>query len=262
MPEYTSRLYVMLHPNGALVASQLEPEQFAKHYRVGSTRYFSGRLVFVELDSSFRNPYFDIDAGLAQLKPHPDGSPKATRFICSYRVLEHIDFSAVKGLYVANPAGQVLALESGAYDKSHQPGFLRTFVEINPLTMTVLTSHDLPAFAKYMTDPKNGRGAPKIFFTQVELDVDQFLVDFENNPFMPAPLPPLHPAKLRDAALQLRKQKDKGLKGLSLDNDFDDIPLRHIRHGFVFAAGDEMLFFPMPPEREIEERNPQFFKTM
>lgn len=262
MPEYTNRLYVILHPNSALVASQLAPEQFAAHYRVGSTRYFAGRLIFAELDSGFRNPYFGIEEALANLKPHPDGRPKATKFVCSYRVLEHIDFKAIKRLHLADPAGHILSLDAGPYDKSHQAGFLRTFVEIDPLSMTVLTSFDMPAFGRYVTDPHNPRGAPKVFFTQVELDVDAFLAEYEKNPFIPAPVPTLHPAKLRDAAIVLRTQKDKGTKGLSLDNDFERIPLRHIRHGFVFAAADEMLFFPMPSEREIEEKNLAFYKAM
>ncbi len=262
MSTYTTRLYVILHPNSALVASQLAPEQFAAHYRVGSTRYFAGRLIFAEVDSSFRHPYFGIEEALAHVKPHPDGRPKATRFVCSYRVLEHIDFKAIGQLHIADPAGHVLTLSPGDYDKSHQPGLLRTFVEIDPLSMTVLSSFDLPGFAKYVTDRHNPRGAPKVFFTQVELDVDAFLADYEKNPFMPAPVPTLHPAKLRDAALVLRAKKDKGTKGLSLDNDFERVPLRHIRHGFVFAAAHDLLFFPMPSEDEIEAKNLAFYKSM
>ncbi len=68
-----NHLYMIMHPNHALIASQLDPEHFAKHYTQGSTRYFEGRLIFVELDSKFRNPYFQIDRALEELKPHEDG---------------------------------------------------------------------------------------------------------------------------------------------------------------------------------------------
>ncbi len=86
------RLYMVMHPNHALIASQLDPEHFAKHYTQGSTRYFEGRLIFVEVDPSFRHPYFNIDGAMADLAPHEDGRPKATKFISSYRTLEHVDF--------------------------------------------------------------------------------------------------------------------------------------------------------------------------
>jgi hypothetical protein len=92
---YEKHLYMILHPNYSLIASQLEPEHFLKHYVQGSTRYFEGRLIFVEIDPNFRNPFFDIDAAFAELKPHEDGRPKATKFIKSYRVMEHIDFEAI-----------------------------------------------------------------------------------------------------------------------------------------------------------------------
>jgi len=85
-------LYLILHPNHSLIASQLEPEQFLRHYVQGSTRYFEGRLIFAEVDPDFRHEYFDIDKAYAELIPHEDGRPKATKFIKSYRTLEHMDF--------------------------------------------------------------------------------------------------------------------------------------------------------------------------
>ena len=103
-------LYLVVHPNHSLVASQLDPERFIKHYVRESARYFEGKLVFVELDPGFRHPWFDVDSAYAQLKPHDDGSPKATKFISSYRVLEHVDFGAMGTLYVCDASGGYVAL--------------------------------------------------------------------------------------------------------------------------------------------------------
>ena len=89
---YENHLYQILSPNQALVASQLSPEQFAKHFTVGSVRYYEGKVIFAELDTEFRNPYFNIEQGLAGLVPHDDGRPKATKYISTYRTLEHLDF--------------------------------------------------------------------------------------------------------------------------------------------------------------------------
>ncbi|HWP68102.1 MAG TPA: hypothetical protein VN437_02290, partial [Rectinemataceae bacterium] len=59
-------LYLVLQPNHSLIASQLEPEHFIRHYVQGSTRYFEGRLIFAEVDPDYRHPYFDIDAAYAE----------------------------------------------------------------------------------------------------------------------------------------------------------------------------------------------------
>ncbi len=259
---YMNRLYVILHPNQALVGSQLDPQEFARHYQIGTTRYYKGRLIFAEIDGKFRHPYFEIERGLSQLVPHADGSPKATKFICSYRVMEHLEMEAIRGLYLATSDGQVLEINSAPYDKTHKPGFIRTFAEIAPLTMLVLSNWDMPEFARYITTPGNPKGAPWLFFTQIDLDVEDFLTSFERNPFLSAPLPTLHPSKLRDALLEMKRQKDKATKGLSLSSDFEHIPMRRVRHGFMFASQEKSLFFPMPSPEEIESKNLKFYRSM
>ena len=71
--------------------TMLPPEEFGKHYTVGSSRFFHGQVVFAEIDIGFRNDYFPIDRTLTEVKPKPDGTPKRTKFIKTYRVLEHLD---------------------------------------------------------------------------------------------------------------------------------------------------------------------------
>lgn len=259
---YENRLYQILYPNQGLVASQLTPEAFARHYQIGSLRHFTGKLVFAEIDPSFRHPYFDIDAGLAALVPHPDGSPKRTKFISSYRVMEHMDFAAIKTLYLSTAEANVLGLKPREYDKVHQPGFLRTFAEIAPLSMLVMSPMDMREFGGYITQPGNSKGCPKLFYTQIELDVDEFLRNFESNPFMPAPFPFLHPSKLRDAIQQMKVDTEKKTKGLALYCPLDQISYKSIRHGFMFASQDKTKFFPMPSVQEIEASHFEFWKDL
>jgi len=144
--QYENRLYQILYPNQALVASQLAPEAFARHYLIGSIRHYSGKLVFADIDIKFRHPYFDIDGGLDRLIPHEDGTPKHTKFICSYRVMEHMDFDCIKSLYLSTSEAHVLELKPKEYDKKHQTGFLRTFAEIAPLSMLVMSPYDMAEF--------------------------------------------------------------------------------------------------------------------
>ncbi|HEC60953.1 MAG TPA: hypothetical protein ENI27_01720 [bacterium] len=259
---YTNHLYEILYPNPALVSSQYTPDQFSKHYSSGSTRYYEGKLIFTELDTNFRDPYFDIDKGLTGLIPHEDGRPKATKFISSYRVLEHTDFDALKSLYLANPDGTSMKLTEAVYDHSHRPGYLRIMAEITPLRMTILTNFNFSEFGKFITLPDNPKGAPKVLYTQLDLDIDVFLEDFKRNPLMEPPFQNLHPSKLRDAVLEVRSNKDKHTKGLSLDVAFNSKSFRQIRHGFMFSSQEKEKFFPMPSLEEIERSNYRFFKSM
>ena len=170
MSSYVNRLYQILYPDQGLVASQLTPEEFARHYLIGSVRHYSGKLVFAEIDPSFRHPYFNIEEILTHMVPHEDGSPKRTKFICSYRVMEHMDFNAIQKLYLTTSEAHVLELVPGKYDKAHQPGFLRTYAEIAPLSMLVMSPMNFPDFGRFITEPGNGKGCPKLFYTQIDLD--------------------------------------------------------------------------------------------
>ena len=91
MPEYQKHLYMIVFPINALVASQLEPDQFGKHYTTGSAKHYSGKVIFAEIDINYRHPHFEIEKYLDLTVAHEDGSPKKTKFIKSYNVLDNVD---------------------------------------------------------------------------------------------------------------------------------------------------------------------------
>ena len=259
---YESHLYAIFYPHPALIASQYTPDQFCTHFRSGSTHYYGGKMIYAEIDLNFRNPYFDIDRGLAGLIPHEDGRPKATKFISSYRVLEHIDFDALKNLFMVNPDGTSFALKETAYNVKHKSDHFRIMAEITPIRMTVLTTYNFSEFGLHITDPDNPKGAPSVLYTQIDLDLDVFLEEFKKNPIMEPPLQTLHPARLRDAVLELQNNRSKRLKGLTLDLAFDSQSFRKIRHGFMFSSQEQEKFFLMPSLEEIARSNFRFYKSM
>lgn len=260
--EYQNRMYQILYPNQGLVLSQLAPEAFARHYLIGSVRHYSGKLVFAEIDINFRHPYFEIEEALTHMVPHEDGAPKHTKFVCSYRVMEHMDFDMIKSLYLSSSEAHILELKPREYDKTHASGFLRTFAEIAPMSMLVMSPYDMVEFGRFITAPRNPKGAPKLFYTQIELNVDEFLANFEKNPFMQAPFPFLHPSKLRDSILQMKIKPEKKTKGLALYCPLDQISFKLIRHGFMFASQEKVRFFPMPSLHEIETSHFKFWQDM
>ena len=259
---YDTYLYMILHPNNALVASQLDASRFARHYTSGSSRHYRGKVIFAEIDPAFRNPFFPIDEMFETVHPHEDGRPKATKFIASYRVLEHMDLDCIRSLYLTSQEGECIPLQPGTYIANEDNSRLRLFAEITPLRMLVLSEHGFEAFGKYVTDPKNAKSAPKQFYTQIDLDISEFVAEFEANPFRPSPVPHVHPSTLRDAFIEITTFPDKHFKGISLDSRLDQISYKLIVSGFMFSSQDATLFFPMLPRDEIEETHFKFWRTM
>ncbi|MFQ5355865.1 MAG: hypothetical protein ACE5DY_05165, partial [Mariprofundaceae bacterium] len=257
--EYQKRLYQILYPNNSLVASQLDPEQFGKHYQVGSPRHYHGKVIFAEVEADFRHDFFDIEKGFAGLIPHENGQPKATKYISSYRVLEHVDLDAVKNLYLVTPNGRTFELKQGKHDKPHEPGLIRTYAQICPTTVLSMTKLNAVEYAQYITGTRHSKWVPTLFFTQIELPIDQFLKDFEENPFISPPFPFVHPAKLRDSIIEL-KNSDKEAKGISLNSDLESIPYTRIRHGFWLVCDKKSAFFPIPDGETIKRENYLFYK--
>ena len=259
--EYVNRLYVILHPTTALIGSQYTPEQLARHYTVGPTRHYRGKVLFAEVDFAFRNPYFRVEAAIADLKPHEDGRPKATKFISCYRVLEHLDLSALGNLYLSSEEGHCLEIEAKPYE-GHERGGEYIYAEISPLRMLVLSKLDFVEFGRFITAPENSIGAPRFLYTALDLNVAEFMTEYEHNPFIQPPIVNLHPSILRDAVQELRTVGYKSNKGLSLRSNLDAVSYKLIRKGFMFASQNDQKFYPMPTLGEIEKRNLKFWRSL
>ena len=255
--ESDKRLYVILWPNYALVASMLSPEEFGRHYALGSSRYYQGKTVFAEIDPGFRNDYFPIDRVLESVNAKADGSPKRTKFISCYRVLEHVNLSAYRKLYLTTTEGEVLGLDSASYDRKHDPGYIRTFQEICPLRTIVLTYMHPVEFGNFITNPEQTKSAPSVFFTQIDLNIDEFLTQIEHNPFHASPIPNVHPQKLRDQILEVKANPEKRVKGISLDSGFGRISFLKLRTGFWLASekDENPLFYPMPDAETLSREH-------
>ena len=260
MPD--KRLYLVLYPNHSLVASQLEPAKFAKHYAQGSTSFLGGNFLFVEVDPDFRHDYFKIEAAFAELKPHEDGRAKATKFVANYRTLEHTDFDALRNMYYCNAFGDFVELTPGEYDPATRGDEMRIFLDMNPTKMVALTRLNFIEYGKFITDSNTFVGAPTMLYTQVNFYIDDFLTQFAADPFLPISLPGIHPSRLRDAIMEVRTSPNKINKGLSLNCPFDKISYRHLRRGFMFASNEKTKFYPLIPLDDVEKDFYNFWKSM
>lgn len=260
MQDYPKHLYMTVYPNNALIASQLTPEAFAKHYVLGSAKHYKGKVVFAEIDINFRDPYFAIDEYLAQTVPHEDGSPKKTKFIASYAVLEHVPLSEIKNLYLATSSGKVLEIEPAPYTAINEPGLIRIYQEVAPLQNLVASNLDQRSFGKYITTETRSKGAPKIVFTQIDLDIDEFLEMNKDRNLIISPIPGHHPYRLYECIIELKNNPNKKTKTISLRSLLDEIPYSRLKHGFWFSDGKDLLFFPLPSIDEMKEKYYSWWK--
>jgi hypothetical protein len=250
MAEYNKHLYMVVFPINALVASQLAPDQFAEHYTIGSSKHFRGKVIFAEIDINYRDPYFKIDHYLGLTVPHEDGTPKRTKFVKSYGVIEHIDFKALKDLYLVLPNGKCLPLKQQPYTAVNEPGLVRVYQGITPLTAMVASTLDQRSFAKYLAQSES-KGAPSFCFTQYEFNVEEFLKQNANREMMHSPFPDTNPRRLYEYIMELRGHPEKQTKTVSLNSAFGETSFSLIRHGFWFATKGETLFFPMPSQEQL-----------
>lgn len=263
MSAIPKHLYLILYPNEALVASQLSPAEFGQHYVVGSPKHFSGKVVFTELKLEYRHDYFEIDNYLKLTHSGIPGVPKKTKFIKSYRVLEHVDLDSVLDLYLVTTDGYTLGLEkSENFALFHQPKRIRIYQEICPLQLLVASNLTPKEFSQYITNESVSKGAPKIFFTQYNVDIEEAIKEKKSGPSSTSQLPNVNPRNLHVALMELAGDHTKRTKTISLNEIFSNISYSKIKHGFWLADDSRFLFFPYPEEDELERTHYHWWRSV
>jgi len=260
MAEYKKHLYMIVYPINALVASQLEPEQFGEHYTVGGEKHYSGKVIFAEIDPNYRNENFEIEEYLNMTVPHEDGSPKKTKFIRSYGVLAEIDIDAILHLHLCTANGKVLTIDPVEYTAVNEPDMIRTYQEITPLENLVLSTLDQRSFGKFLTTGTKSKGAPKVCFTQIEFNIDHFIKSNKQKEIFNIELPRVNPYRMFDSIRELREIPDKTTKTVGLGSLLRDLSYKYLRHGFWFFDAEKSKFFPMPSLTDLEDKYYSWWK--
>ncbi|MCR4294784.1 MAG: hypothetical protein NUW21_04570, partial [Elusimicrobia bacterium] len=76
-----------------------------------------------------------------------------------------------------------------------------------------------------------------------------------------SPIPDTYPNRLHDYLLELKKNSEKKTKTISLNSTLTAASWRLIRHGFWFAAADQLVFFPMPSPSELENEHNDWWRS-
>jgi hypothetical protein len=235
----------------------LTPEEFGVYYAVGSAKKSRGQAIFFEIDPNFRDDYFRIEEGIKRCVPHEDGSPKASIYISVYRVLEHIDLTAIKKLYLVTQDGRVLGLDPSADIPEEEEG-LHLYQEIAPVHPLVVSDLGPDGFYNLIVkSPASLLSLPAICF--VELKLGELAIDPERGAVRD--LPYANIGHLRQCLVDL-KAKAKTVDAKMVNRiQPASFPYRTIQSGIFIGNGDQLMYFAMPSQEELRTQHYRWWRS-
>ena len=250
----TVHLYLSLVPE-ALIASMLSPEEFGNYYAVGSKKKSSGQAMFLEVDPDFRSKYFRIEEGIARCVPHEDGTPKASIYISVYRVLEHVDTSALGKLYLVTQDGRTLGLDASP-ETPAMDGGLHLYKEIVPVSPLVASRlNPMEFYDLIVRNPTSLVTLPAIAFAELRLG------ELADNPEMGevGDLPYSNMDHLREV---LKDLKTKPVATKMVDRASPaTFAYRTTKNGFYVGNESDIVYYPMPTSEVLKETNYRWWRS-
>ena len=238
-------LYLSIVPE-ALIASMLPPEEFGKYFAVGTKKRTRGQAIFFKVNRNFESNYLKVKDIEKLCVPNPDGSPKRSKYIAIYRVLEHIPMDALENLYLVTDDGRVLEIEKGEYLEGNHDE-LHLYQQLSPVRPLVASSLDPAKFMKYITNTEHPVSVPKIMFVELMLNglsIDPQNASTENIPYR-------NIDHMRDCLVDLKKAGSKPNKTV-VRNTRDDLLYRTTKNGFFIGDQTELYYYPFPSREQLE----------
>ncbi|MCS6770736.1 MAG: hypothetical protein NZ740_01770 [Kiritimatiellae bacterium] len=241
-----THLYFMCYQTEALVASHLDPDAFGAYMAVGTRKHTSGNVIFFEVDPAEAVRTMPVVAEMeARCVPHPDGSPRRSKYLSIYRVLEHLPLASLGRLYLVTRDGRVMGLDGRPYDDPPEHRGPNFYTELAPVTPRVVSFLPPGKFVKFITDPKNPVHVPRIFF------VDS-LLDREPDGRLAGYLPYTNPDHIVDCINDVAVA-EKGAKTVERNPKLIAF-YRTIRRGFFVGDQSGVKFYEFPSPDELDEK--------
>lgn len=237
--------YLMCYKTEALVASHLSPEEFGPYMAVGTKKLTLGNVVYFQIDPGKAGFGFDFEAGRALCQPHSDNSPKHSKYLGVYRVLERLPLAALMQLYLTTQDGRVLALSQAQYPHELEKEGEHLYAQLCPLTTRVVAKSGPKAFAELMTNPQALINVPRIVFAEQKLKRGDFGGLASNLPYRD----PVHIVDCLDELLRSNKPTKSVDRNPRLQAFF-----RTITNGIFVGDQTGILYYPFPSEAELEDK--------
>lgn len=242
-------LYLCLTPE-ALIISMLPPVEFGSYLAIGTKKRTRGQAMFFEVDQEKARDILPMDYIEKRCVPKEGNLPKNSVYLSIYRVLESVPLDALKSLYLTTDDGRTLELKQAQFtEKQFKNGPLHLYQELCPVTPRIASSLSPTEFMEYMTNEELQISVPKLIFA--ELILDQLAYNPISGSVANLPYPNVE--HLRDCLLILRDEKDKTKK--TVIRVFQgDLMFRTIKNGLFIGTKGKMLYYPMPPIEELEDK--------
>jgi hypothetical protein len=245
-------LYMLCYRFEALVASQLDPEAFGRYMATGTQKNTKGNVLFFEINSDLKSDYFQLEE-LEQRCSRSDGSPKRSRYISIYRVLEHLQAEDIGRLYLVTADGRVLGLDAVSYDSSHEDAGPSLYQELCPVSPMVVSALPPAAFVRFMTDPSIPLHIPRILFADLMLDRD-------DSGHLAGYLPYSEPRHILDCIHEIEHGSEKQTKTVSRSPHLHGF-FRTIRRGFFLGDAKCLKFYRFPERRILEIEHTKWWRS-
>ncbi len=255
MPEPDAHLYLSLIPE-ALIASQLPPEEFGRYMAVGEKFLSRGEALFFEVEPGLLPDAFPMGLVGERCRTHPDGSPKRSVYLGTYRALERVPIEALGALYLTTDDGRVLELERGEFTGSGGRE-LHLYQEFCPATPRVASRLSPREFGAAVTGVAQPISFPKLVFADLALG------GLADDPLGGAvgDLPYREIDHLRSCLRDLLEGGAKASKNVSR-RLVGRVHYRTVRSGFFVAGGGGgFAFYPMPTKAELEGEHHRWWSS-
>ncbi|MHB8961730.1 MAG: hypothetical protein ACYC5K_01065 [Saccharofermentanales bacterium] len=247
-------LYLTLIPE-ALIASMLNPEEFASYYAVGERGKSHGQVLFIEIDPAFRHEFFQIDKGVARCVPTAEGLPKKSVYIAIYRVLEHIPVSAMRELYYVTRDGRALKTEK--IPALNNESGLHFYSELAPVRPAVVSPLGPMDFTDLLMGRHEGfQGLPAIAF--IELRLGELATDPDGGAIHDLPY-----ENIEHLRRCLKEVKTKPVSSKMFDLSGSGIlSFRVVKNGvFIGNHTDGLFLYPMPSTEELRVHHHDWWRS-
>lgn len=234
----------------------LPPEGFGMYLSTGTKKRNKGQTIFFEVDLNRIEDLIDMESLEKRCVAKEDGSPKSSVYLSVYRALEAVPLEALKSLYLTTDHGCVLELKRSPYtSENEKTNTLHLYQELCPVTPLVASGLAPSAFLKKLTDGSQPITLPKLFFVELKLG------ELAANPLSGSAehLPYPNIGHLRDCLEILRGEYEKHMK--TVQRIFSGTLLyRTIESGFYIGSKDEIVYYPYPDMKHLEDINYEFFR--
>jgi hypothetical protein len=245
--------YLSLVPE-ALVVSMLEPESFGTYLATGTQKRAHEIALCFDLKGDLKSDYFRLEEASRDCVPHPDGTPKHSVYVSTYRVLEHVPLDAIGSLWLTTRDGRVLELKQGTIPSSFS-GRYHLYQELCPVSPLIASIMNPVDFCRFITDPQVRISVPKICFFELKLG------ELQDDP---ARRPSKKPdnervAHLRNCLLGLANEQKttKTVNRIQHGNISYDV----VKTGYFVGDGSSLLYFPFPPVDELETKHRDWWRS-